>query len=62
MLVHDFKPSAWKAEAGGISVNLRKVWSVYQAPVQSGLQRETMSQKERKEERKGGKRKKEKKH
>ena len=42
MVVQDFNPSTWKAEAGD-SLSLRPAWSTEQVPGQPGLHRETLS-------------------
>ena len=46
MVVQDFNPSTWKAEADD-SLSLRPAWSTEQVPGQPGLHRETLSQKEK---------------
>ena len=44
-MVHAFNSTAQEAEAGG-SLNVRPAWSVEPVPGQSGLHRETLSQKQ----------------
>jgi hypothetical protein len=45
VVVHAFNSTAQEAEAGG-SLNVRPAWSVEPVPGQSGLHRETLSQKQ----------------
>jgi hypothetical protein len=44
MVSHTFNPSTWEAEADGF-LSLRPAWSTKWDPGQSGLYRETLSQK-----------------
>jgi hypothetical protein len=44
MVAHAFNPSTQEAEAGGF-LSLRPAWSTKWVPGQSGLYRETLSQK-----------------
>jgi major histocompatibility complex class I len=44
VMVHAFNPSTWEAEAGGF-LSSRPAWSTKSVSGQSGLYRETLSQK-----------------